>query len=129
MSSQSLQPLILGETLTLADGRQLLWQNERVDLGTGTQFWPLAVTAEQPLQLGFGWLNYRFKPVGYPQSKPLKQWCKLWKVPPWQRGSMPLIIAGQQILIVVDRVSTCSTHQAVSWLSVSQTAQTNLNNS
>lgn len=114
----SLQPMIFGKIVPLADGRQLLWQKDRVDLGEGTQFWPLAVTAEQQLQLGFGLLNYRFKPTGYPQSKPFKQWCKLWKVPPWQRGSMPLIIAGQQILLVVDRVATCSTAHAISWLSV-----------
>jgi tRNA(Ile)-lysidine synthase len=118
----SLHSLIAGEVLTLADGRKLVWQNGQVDLGDDTHFWPLAITTDQTLQLGFGWLNYRFKPAGYPQHKPLKQWCKLWKVPPWQRGSMPSIIAGQQILLVVDHVAACTSTEARSWVSVSSAA-------
>lgn len=125
VSLPSLQQLIPGDIIPLTEGRQLVWQSAPVDLGEGTQCWPLAVTTDQQLQLGFGWLNYRFKPAGYPQSKPFKQWCKLWKVPPWQRGSMPSIIAGQQILLVVDRLAACAVTDAQSWVSVSSgTTQT-----
>jgi len=114
----SLQSLQSGEKITLADGRILVWQKEPADFGEDARYWPLAVTDDAQLALGFGWLNYRFKPAGGALSKPLKQWCKLWKVPPWQRGSMPLIIAGQQILLVVDQGAACQPSEARSWLSI-----------
>jgi tRNA(Ile)-lysidine synthase len=113
-----LQPLRPGKILTLADGRDLVWQTHRADFGDTASYWPLAVGMDEVLQLGFGWLNYRFNPAGYPHSKPLKQWCKLWKVPPWQRGSMPSIVAGQQILLVIDRFAACTAADALSWVSV-----------
>ncbi len=119
-NSPSVQPLLSGEMVKLADGRCLLWQEQKADMAVEASYWPLAVSIEQPLQLGFGWLNYRFKPVAYPHSKPLKQWCKIWKVPPWQRGSMPSIIAGQQILLVVDHQAACDPDEALSWVSVTK---------
>ena len=120
-TAPSLRPLLPGESVTLADGRMMVWQSQPADFGVGGSYWPLAVATDTLLELGFGWLNYRFKPAGYPHSKPLKQWCKLWKVPPWQRGSMPSIIAGQQILLVVDHHAACQRAEARSWLSVSAT--------
>lgn len=118
--SPSLQPLLPDVTIELVDGRSLVWRKDKADLGVEASYWPLAVALDQPLQLGFGWLSYRFKPAAYPHSKPLKQWCKLWKVPPWQRGSMPSIIAGQQILLVVDHQSACCASEAQSWLTVTK---------
>ncbi|RVU40495.1 tRNA lysidine(34) synthetase TilS [Rheinheimera riviphila] len=118
-TAPSLQPLLPGESVTLSDGRTMLWQTQQADFGVDANYWPLAVATNTSLELGFGWLNYRFKPAGYPHHKPLKQWCKLWKVPPWQRGSVPSIIAGQQILLVVDFEAACTTTEAQSWLSVS----------
>lgn len=120
--SPTVQWLKPGEVIHLKDGRRLIWQNTKADLGEGTCSWPVMVTMDQPLQLGYGWLNYRLKPAAYSQSKPLKQWCKLWKVPPWQRGSMPSIIAGQQILVVVDYAAACAASDAQSWVSVSRPA-------
>lgn len=118
-TAPSMQPLLLGNSMTLADGRTMLWQTQPADFGVDGTYWPLAVATNAFLELGFGWLNYRFKPAGYPHSKTLKQWCKLWKVPPWQRGSVPSLIAGQQILLVVDHGAACTTTEALSWLSIS----------
>lgn len=115
----SMQRLLPGQSVTLADGRTMLWQTQPADFGVDGSYWPLAVATNACLELGFGWFNYRFKPAGYPHSKPLKQWCKLWKVPPWQRGSVPSLIAGQQILLVVDFEAACTETEAQSWLSVS----------
>ncbi|OBP15634.1 tRNA lysidine(34) synthetase TilS [Rheinheimera sp. SA_1] len=119
----SLQPLLPGEIVRLADGRRMVWQTQQADFGADASYWPLAVATDASLELGFGWLSYRFKPAGYPHNKPLKQWFKLWKVPPWQRGSVPSIIAGQQILLVVDHGATCGPTAAQSWLSVSAAPQ------
>jgi len=118
-TAPSRQLLLPGQNVTLADGRTMLWQTQPADFGVDGSYWPLSVATNTLLELGFGWLNYRFKPTGYPHSKPLKQWCKLWKVPPWQRGSVPSLIAGQQILLVVDFEAACTTTEAQSWLSVS----------
>ncbi len=114
-----LQPLLPGEIVRLADGRRMVWQTKQADFGVDASYWPLPVATDASLELGFGWLNYRFKPTGYPHTKPLKQWFKFWRVPPWQRGSVPSIIAGQQILLVVDHSAACNTTEAASWLSVS----------
>ncbi len=48
--------------------------------------------------------------------KPLKQWLQLWQVPPWQRGAVPLVIAGQQIVGVLGYASSCTAAEAKSWL-------------
>jgi len=90
----------------------------------GWQTLPLAVSADASLQLSFGQLNRRFKPAGQPLSRALKDWCKLWKVPPWQRGILPFIIAGQQkdiIHAVLHPVQLCSQVDAAdaqSWLNL-----------
>lgn len=79
---------------------------------------PLAVHLSEPVELSVGQLNRRFKAVGYAHSKALKDWCKLWEVPPWRRGSMPFIIAGQQkqVVAVPGFASHCSAAEAQSWL-------------
>ncbi len=79
---------------------------------------PLAVALTAPLRLQTGQLNQRFTPAGSVHSKALKDWCKLWKVPPWRRGSMPFIIAGQQneVIAAPGFASHCSAAQAQSWL-------------
>jgi tRNA(Ile)-lysidine synthase len=100
-----------------------VWQTQQADFGAGASYWPLAAATDASLELGFGWFNYRFKPAGYPHNKPLKQWFKLWKVPPWQRGSVPSIIAGQQILLVVDHRAACDPTAAQSWITVSAAPQ------
>jgi tRNA(Ile)-lysidine synthase len=46
-------------------------------------------------------LSERIKPFGYAHSKPLKQWCKLLSIPPWQRQPAYLITGETQPLAVV----------------------------
>ncbi|TXH96470.1 MAG: tRNA lysidine(34) synthetase TilS [Rheinheimera sp.] len=79
---------------------------------------PLALDISSQLEIRTGQLNQRFKPAGTSHSKALKDWCKLWEVPPWRRGSMPFIIAGQQkqIVAVPEFASHCSAAEAQSWL-------------
>lgn len=85
---------------------------------------PLAVPQEAALTLSFGQLNRRFTPAGQVMSRALKDWCKRWKVPPWQRGILPFVIAGQQkelVHAVLHReqiLSQYNTAQAESWLNV-----------
>lgn len=79
---------------------------------------PLTVPLADQLRLTTGQLNQRFKPTGSGHSKALKDWCKQWKVPPWRRGSMPFIIAGQQntVVAVPGIASHCTAAEALSWL-------------
>ncbi|CAM3714995.1 tRNA lysidine(34) synthetase TilS [Rheinheimera salexigens] len=71
----------------------------------------------------FGKLSLSFKPATASQHKPLKQWFKLWQVPPWQRLRVPLLLNQQQQLIaVVGYASAIPTQQAKYWLRWSPTA-------
>jgi tRNA(Ile)-lysidine synthase len=45
-----------------------------------------------------GVYSARFRPAGSNHSKPLKQWFKLWKVAPWFRDSVLLVIQNEQVL-------------------------------
>ncbi|MEH8021837.1 tRNA lysidine(34) synthetase TilS [Rheinheimera metallidurans] len=65
----------------------------------------------------FGQLSLRFKPFGASVSKPLKQWFKLWQVPPWQRLRVPLIVVDNQLVAVVGYASSVSPLLATQWLS------------
>ncbi len=97
---------------------QFCWSQSVETPGAEWSSLPLAVHLSEPLELSVGQLNRRFKAVGYAHSKALKDWCKLWEVPPWRRGSMPFIIAGQQkqVVAVPEFASHCSAAEAQSWL-------------
>ena len=45
-----------------------------------------------------GGYSARFRPAGSNHSKPVKQWFKQWKVAPWFRDSVLLIIQNEQVL-------------------------------
>jgi tRNA(Ile)-lysidine synthase len=49
----------------------------------------------------FGGYSARFKPAGSSHSKPIKQWFKQWKVAPWLRDSVLLVIQNEQVLAVL----------------------------
>lgn len=75
-----------------------------------------------PLRAGkvevvFGQLNLRFKPVAAAHSKPLKQWFKLWQVPPWQRQRVPLLLVDGQLQLVAGYSSAVAPEQASHWVS------------
>ena len=70
------------------------------------------------LQVVFGKLSLRFKPFDSPVSKPLKQWFKLWQVPPWQRLQTPLLLQNEQLVAVAGYASSLAPEQApfrLSW--------------
>ncbi|KXI27509.1 tRNA lysidine(34) synthetase TilS [Paraglaciecola hydrolytica] len=53
------------------------------------------------LKLYFGGYTQRFKPANSPFSKPLKQWYKEWKVPPWQRDKIVLFTQNKEVLALL----------------------------
>jgi tRNA(Ile)-lysidine synthase len=54
-----------------------------------------------PITFRFGGYTARFKPAGSSHSKPIKQWFKQWKVAPWLRDSVLLVIQNEQVLAVL----------------------------
>lgn len=44
------------------------------------------------IELQFGGYSLRFKPKGAKHSKPLKQWFKEWKIPPWSRNQVVIVL-------------------------------------
>lgn len=66
-------------------------------------------------QLAFGTLNQIFKPVNQP-GKPLKQWFKLWQVPPWQRQRIPLLLKDGQLQLVAGYQSSVAASAASCWV-------------
>jgi len=97
---------------------QFLWNSDAKAPDATWSSLPLAVPLAAQLRLTTGQLNQRFAAAGNAHSKALKDWCKQWKVPPWRRGSMPFIIAGQQntVVAVPGFASHCTAAQALSWL-------------
>lgn len=80
--------------------------------------------AETEGSIVFGKLSLLFKPSSALQHKPLKQWFKLWQVPPWQRLRVPLLLDQQQQLIAVAGYASASTaQQAKYWLHWSEGAK------
>lgn len=57
--------------------------------------------ATASLYIKFGGFSVKFKPQGQKQSKPLKQWFKLWQIPPWQRERCALIYAQDTLLAIL----------------------------
>ncbi|MEP0175062.1 MAG: tRNA lysidine(34) synthetase TilS [Paraglaciecola sp.] len=54
-----------------------------------------------PLTVRLGGYSSKFKPKGSQYSKPIKQWFKLWKVPPWIRDNTLIIIQNQDVIGLV----------------------------
>ena len=103
-----------------------LWQSEgsvtlpagcgQLDFSSGYKdgALPLGVASGQ---WGFGKLSQRFKPAGSTITKPLKQWFKLWQVPPWERQRVPLLMVDGQIVAVAGYASSAAPEQASCWCS------------
>lgn len=47
-----------------------------------------------PVTIQFGGFSQRFTPFNSAHSKPLKQWFKQWKVPPWERNNVLILKQG-----------------------------------
>ena len=54
-----------------------------------------------PVVIRFGGFNAKFKPIGSHHSKPVKQWFKQWKIAPWLRESVVLVIQNQVVLALI----------------------------
>ena len=105
----------------------LHWQGEaKLDLPAGLGRVSFSTTQEgeayalsgSNAELVFGQLSLRFTPAGQKVSKPLKQWFKLWQVPPWQRQRIPLLLVDGQLQVVVGYASSVSVEHAtyfVNW--------------
>lgn len=68
-------------------------------------------------EIVFGRLSLRFKPAYAAHSKPLKQWFKLWQVPPWQRSRIPLLLVDGQLSVVAGYHSSIDDMAASHWIS------------
>lgn len=126
--SAQAQTIRLGQPFTLADGRTACWQPTPMAWGDLACYLPLAVKPAAELQLEYGQLSLRFKPAGALQSKALKDWCKHWQLPPWQRQALLLFCSAGQLQAVVApqwradsgalSYSQILASQAQSWLSI-----------
>lgn len=67
---------------------------------------------DESLYLVFGLFSLPFKPAGERQSKELKQWLKLWGIPPWQRGHLPVLVQDNQVVAVLGLASNSKAEQA-----------------
>jgi tRNA(Ile)-lysidine synthase len=67
---------------------------------------------EAPLYLVFGLFSLPFKPAGERKSKELKQWLKLWAIPPWQRLQLPVLVQNNQVVAVLGFASNAAEEQA-----------------
>ncbi|WP_088331682.1 tRNA lysidine(34) synthetase TilS [Lacimicrobium sp. SS2-24] len=84
--------------LRLCDGRHIIFvPGTRPDASSG---W-LGLKAYDELNIEFSGWSQAFRPAGAKQSKPLKQWFRIWKVPPWQRPYIPLLRHGGELVAVV----------------------------
>ncbi|CAI3795010.1 tRNA lysidine(34) synthetase TilS [Rheinheimera sp. MM224] len=96
-----------GQQLNTITGQFLL---NRENMGT-----PLLITND-PLYLVFGLFSLPFKPAGERQSKELKQWLKLWSIPPWQRLQLPVLVQNNQVVAVLGVASNASQEQATAFI-------------
>lgn len=53
-----------------------------------------------PIDIRMGGYSVKFKAQTSPFSKPLKQWFKQWKIPPWKRDSAIILIQNDLVLSV-----------------------------
>lgn len=110
---------------TLAPQESVFWQGQselQLPEGAGRLlFDTTALDTALPLMVDsvevlFGALSLPFKPAGASMHKPVKQWFKLWQVPPWQRLSVPLLVHDGKIVAVAGYAAACTEVQAKHWL-------------
>lgn len=65
----------------------------------------LTVKASAAISVRFSGYGARFKPAGSHLSKPIKQWFKLWNIPPWERERIALLFVDDRIVMVGGIVS------------------------
>jgi tRNA(Ile)-lysidine synthase len=63
------------------------------------------------ISMQFGGYAHRFKPKGESHSKPIKQWFKQWKVSPWCRNQVVLLLQNKQLLAILIEGEWITSHQ------------------
>ena len=117
---------LLTETEVQQPSETGLWQSEvtvmlssgcgQLDFSTDYKEGALPIGVKSG-QWVFGKLSQRFKPAGSTLTKPLKQWFKLWQVPPWERQRGPLLMDDGQIIAVAGYASSTAPEHASCWCS------------
>ncbi|AWL12595.1 tRNA(Ile)-lysidine synthetase [Saliniradius amylolyticus] len=85
------------EAFRLPDGRLIQVTTDTDEPGVAQ------VVLDRYAEVGQGTLNQSFKPQGSPRSKPLKQWFKLWQLPPWERSQCVWLRKNGRILALWGR--------------------------
>lgn len=92
-------------------GQKLSLEEQRQGLGEISIIGDLDTSIDFEIQFeGFG---RKFKPPGASFSKPLSQWFKIWKVPPWLRGLVPLVCVGENIISVGNAINHSTSVQRI----------------
>ena len=85
-----------GDKIPLSTGQ---WLELCKAQNTDTQY--LVIDTDQDeVDIVFGGFSTRFKPQGETHTRPLKQWFKIWGIPPWERNVLPLIYINGQLSAV-----------------------------
>ena len=104
-----------GVLLELKPGQQLNTVVGQFVLNRENKGTPVLIT-DDPLYLVFGLFSLPFKPAGERQSKELKQWLKLWAIPPWQRLHLPVLVQNNQVVAVLGFASKVKAEQATAFI-------------
>ena len=104
-----------GVLLELKAGQQLNTVVGQFLLNRENKGTPVLIT-DNPLYLVFGLFSLPFKPAGERQSKELKQWLKLWAIPPWQRLQLPVLVQNNQVVAVLGLASNTEQQHATAYI-------------
>lgn len=116
----TLSPTKLGwQQLLETDNGWFFWSDSVPDFlyeaATSHSCLPLGVSASAELTLQAVAMSAPFKPSDRP-TKPLKQWCQLWNIPPWQRQALAAVVFDQRVIAIAGYASACSEAEAKSWI-------------
>lgn len=78
-------------------GRWELVESKKLDMG-------FHCSSSDVVTVSFGQFGRRFKPHDSHVTKPIKQWFKLWQIPPWERSCIPIFSLNDQVVQVGDKV-------------------------
>lgn len=104
-----------GVWLELKPGQQLNTVVGQFILNVENKGTALLLT-DDPVYLVFGLFSLPFKPAGQRHNKELKQWLKLWAIPPWQRLLLPVLVQNNQVVAVIGLASNSTKEQATAFI-------------
>jgi len=117
-----LAPVQLPPQLQPWDGEILILPTQLGDLTLSSLSDGVAVNYDpnQPLLLSFAQYHWPFRPVGQAHRKPLKQWLKLWGIPPWQRSQLPVLLQHDEVIAVAGLVGNARPSNPTAWFNWQQ---------